>query len=66
LVRDVTHNLDPTTPYRFQATAILALQEASESFLVSLFEDTNLCCIHAKRVTILPRDIALARRVRKK
>jgi Core histone H2A/H2B/H3/H4 len=40
---------------RFQSTAILALQEASEAYLVSLFEDTNLCAIHAKRVTIMPK-----------
>ena len=49
---------------RFQGTAILALQEASEAYLVGLFEDTNLCAIHAKRVTIMPKDIALARRIR--
>ena len=49
---------------RFQGTAILALQEASESYLVGLFEDTNLCAIHAKRVTIMPKDIQLARRIR--
>ena len=45
---------------RFQSTAILALQEASEAYLVGLFEDTNLCAIHAKRVTIMPKDIQLA------
>jgi len=49
---------------RFQSSAILALQEASEAYLVSLFEDTNLCAIHAKRVTIKPSDMALARRIR--
>ena len=49
---------------RFQGSAILALQEASESYLVGLFEDTNLCAIHAKRVTIMPKDIQLARRIR--
>ena len=49
---------------RFQNSAILALQEAAESYLVSLFEDTNLCAIHAKRVTIQPKDIQLARRIR--
>ena len=43
---------------------MLALQEASEAYLVGLFEDTNLCAIHAKRVTIMPRDIQLARRIR--
>jgi histone H3 len=45
-------------------TAVLALQEASEAYLVGLFEDTNLCAIHAKRVTIMPKDIQLARRIR--
>ena len=49
---------------RFQSTAILALQEATEAYLVNLFEDTNLCCIHAKRVTISPKDMQLARRIR--
>jgi len=39
-------------------------QEASEAYLVALFEDTNLCAIHAKRVTIMPKDIQLARRIR--
>jgi hypothetical protein len=43
----------------------MALQEASEAYLVTLFEDTQLCAIHAKRVTITPRDMALARRIRK-
>lgn len=42
----------------------LSLQEASEAYLVGLFEDTNLCAIHAKRVTIMPKDIQLARRIR--
>ena len=49
---------------RFQSQAVLALQEASEAYLVGLFEDTNLCAIHAKRVTIMPKDMQLARRVR--
>ncbi|KAL3146538.1 5-hydroxytryptamine receptor 4 [Trebouxia sp. C0010 RCD-2024] len=49
---------------RFQSSAVLALQEAAEAYLVSLFEDTNLCAIHAKRVTIMPKDIQLARRIR--
>merc|ERR1711947_45731 len=46
----------------FQSSAVMALQEASEAYLVGLFEDTNLCDIHAKRVTIMPKDIQLARR----
>jgi len=49
---------------RFQASAVLALQEASETYLTNLFEDTNLCAIHCKRVTILPKDMQLARRIR--
>ena len=48
---------------RFQSAAIMALQEAAEAYLVGLFEDTNLCAIHAKRVTIMPKDIQLARRI---
>ncbi|VAH06634.1 unnamed protein product [Triticum turgidum subsp. durum] len=45
-------------------SAVSALQEAAEAYLVGLFEDTNLCAIHAKRVTIMPKDIQLARRIR--
>jgi histone H3 len=62
LVREIAQ--DFKNDLRFQGTAILALQEASESYLVSLFEDTNLCAIHAKRVTIMPKDVQLARRIR--
>ena len=43
-----------------QASAIYALQEASKAYLVYLFEDANLCTIHAKCVTIMPKDIQLA------
>ena len=50
----------------FQSAEIMALQEAAEAYLVGLFEDTNLCAIHAKRVTIMPKDIQLARRIRGK
>ena len=49
---------------RFQSQAILALQEACEAYLVKLFEDTNLCAIHAKRVTIMAKDMMLAKRIR--
>jgi histone H3/H4 len=49
---------------RFQAGAVAALQEAAESYLVGLFADTNLCALHAKRVTIMPKDMQLARRIR--
>ena len=62
LVREVTQ--DFKTDLRFQAQAIMALQEAAEAYLVGLFDDTNLCAIHAKRVTIMPKDIQLARRIR--
>ncbi|KAG7553654.1 hypothetical protein FFLO_02939 [Filobasidium floriforme] len=55
---------DFKTDLRFQSSAVMALQEASEAYLVSLFEDTNLCAIHAKRVTIQPKDMQLARRLR--
>ncbi|CAB4316769.1 unnamed protein product [Prunus armeniaca] len=47
----------------FQSHAVLALQEAAEAYLVGLFKDTNPCAIHAKRVTIMPKDIQLARRI---
>ncbi|KRZ49644.1 histone H3, partial [Trichinella nativa] len=59
LVREVAQ--DYKTDLRFQSSAVLALQEAAEAYLVGLFEDTNLCAIHAKRVTIMPKDIQLAR-----
>ena len=49
---------------RFQNSAIGALQEAAEAYLVGLFKDTNLCAIHVKWITIMPRDIQLARRIR--
>ena len=49
---------------RFQSSAIMALQEAAEAYLVSLFKDTNLCAIHSRRVTIMSKDLQLARRIR--
>ena len=49
---------------RFQQSAVLALQEACEAHMVGLFEDSNLCAIHAKRVTVMPKDMQLARRLR--
>ena len=63
LVREIA-DCNFKNDFRFQSTAIIALQEATESYLVSLFEDTNLCCIHAKRVTISNKDMQLARRIR--
>ena len=62
LVREITQEIK--SDLRFQSTAILALQEAAEAYLVSLFEDTNLCAIHAKRLTIRATDMKLARRIR--
>lgn len=50
--------------YRFTADALEAMQEAAEDMLVHLMHDTNLCAIHAGRVTIMPKDMALARRLR--
>ncbi len=62
LVREI--GLEFKEDLRFQSAAVGALQEAAEAYLVGLFEDTNLCAIHAKRVTIMPKDIQLARRIR--
>ena len=62
LVREVAQ--DFKTDLRFQSSAIMALQEATEAYLVSLFEDSMLCAAHAKRVTVMPRDLQLARRLR--
>ncbi|KAH9390731.1 hypothetical protein TYRP_006313 [Tyrophagus putrescentiae] len=62
LVREVAENV--LTGMRFQTTALEALQHAAEAYLVGLMEDTNLCAIHAKRVTIMPKDMQLACRLR--
>ena len=71
LVREITN--DVITNYfsvyedselRFQSTAIGALHEASEHYLIGLFEDANLCAIHTKRVTIMPKDVQLAWKIR--
>ncbi|KAF8966450.1 hypothetical protein BDZ97DRAFT_1756591 [Flammula alnicola] len=62
LVREIAQEYK--TDLRFQSSAIMALQESAEAYLVALFEDTNLAALHAKRVTIMPRDIILARRLR--
>ena len=59
LVREIAQ--DYKVDYRMQTASVLAMQEASEAYMVSLFEDTNLCAIHAKRVTVMPKDIQLAR-----
>jgi histone H3 len=62
MVREVAQGFK--NDLRFKSAAILATQEASEAYLVGLFEDTNLCAIHAKHVTIMPKDIQLSRRIR--
>ena len=62
LIREIAQDIK--TDLRFQSSALMALQEAAEAYLVGLFEDTNLCAIHAKRVTIMPKDIQLARHIR--
>ncbi|XP_044938240.1 histone H3.3-like [Mustela putorius furo] len=61
LVREIAQ--DFKTDLRFQSSAVMALQEACEAYLVGLFEDTNLCAIHAKRVTIMPKDSRVPYRV---
>lgn len=63
LCREVSNSLAPE-PFRWTAEALLAMQEACEDFITHLFEDCNLCAIHAKRVTIMVKDIQLARRIR--
>ena len=61
LVREITVKV--AQEMRFQSLVLLALQEAAKAYLVGLFEDTNLCATHARRVTIMPKDIQLARRI---
>ena len=62
LVRELAQDLGKMN-IRFQSGVIMALQEASEAYLVGLLEDTNLCAVHAKRVTIMTKDIQLAQRI---
>ena len=67
LVREITqtYNSAPAEgEKRWQVEALMALQEACEAYLVHLFEDSNLCAIHAKRVTVTPRDLQFARQLR--
>ena len=68
VVREIAHEAAPTAAggegYRWQSSALNALQEAAEDYLIRLFEDTTLCALHARRVTIFPKDIQLARRIR--
>ncbi|CAB9515935.1 Histone H3 [Seminavis robusta] len=62
LVREIAQ--DYKSDIRFQESALLALQESAEAYMIGMFEDANLCAIHAKRVTIMPKDIQLARKIR--
>ncbi|KAJ1379869.1 Histone-fold [Sesbania bispinosa] len=62
LVKEITQ--DVKIDFQFQSNTVDVLQEAVEAYLIGLFEDTNLCAIHAKRVTIMPKDIQLARRIK--
>ena len=64
LVREIAQTHNPCL--QFQSGAILALQESAEACLVGLLEDSNLCAIHAKKVTIMPKDMQLAWRIRGK
>ncbi|MCJ1351132.1 MAG: centromeric DNA-binding histone H3-like protein cse4 [Icmadophila ericetorum] len=70
LVREIALTMIPqdstgdVAGMRWQSQALMALQESAEAFLVHLFEDANLCAIHGKRVTIMQKDIQLARRIR--
>jgi len=65
LIREVANDIIPRgKELRFQSSALMALQEASEAYITQLMEDTVLCAVHAKRVTIMPRDMRLARRIR--
>jgi len=64
VIREICDKVVPRGHLRFQSAALQALQEASEAYLVTLFEDSYLCAIHAKRVTLMPKDMVLARRIR--
>ena len=62
LVRELAHSIEPEL--RFQTSTVQALQEATEAYLVSVMEDTNLCAVHAGRTTIMVKDMRLAKRIR--
>jgi histone H3 len=70
LAREIVQDLNTRVSFprhdanRFQSTSLLAMQESVEAFSVGLFEDANLCAIHAKRVTIMPKDMQLSLRIR--
>jgi histone H3 len=62
VVRGIAQDCQPDI--KFRTTALMALREAAEAFIVGTIEDGNLCTIHADRVTLMARDLALARRIR--
>ena len=62
MVRSICSGIDHDL--RFAANALLALQESAEAYLVGILEDANLCAVHAKRVTVMKKDMELARRIR--
>uniref|UniRef100_A0A803VC84 Core Histone H2A/H2B/H3 domain-containing protein n=1 Tax=Ficedula albicollis TaxID=59894 RepID=A0A803VC84_FICAL len=64
LVRELCLLFTRGVDYRWQRMALLALQEATEAFVVRLMEDGYLCSLHARRVTLYPKDLQLARRLR--
>lgn len=64
LVKEIMQGMTREGDLRIQSAALGALQAASEAYLIGLFEDTNLCALHAKRVTIMCKDLQLARRIR--
>ncbi|XP_054584221.1 histone H3-like centromeric protein A [Eptesicus fuscus] len=64
LVREICVKFTRGVDFNWQAHALLALQEAAEAFLVHLFEDAYLLSLHAGRVTLFPKDVQLARRIR--
>lgn len=64
LVREIAMNESGVPDLRFKSSTLTALQEAAESYLVKLFEDTVLCCVHGKRVTIMASDVRLTMKIR--
>lgn len=64
LIKEIVTEHSPDVPYRFTPQSLLALHVASEDYLIALFEDSYLCALHAKRVTLMRKDINLARRIR--
>ncbi|CAG2106525.1 unnamed protein product [Medioppia subpectinata] len=64
LIREILQDIYPSNAIRWQHSALMAIQEATEAYLIGLFEDTNIVAINAKRVTIMPRDMRVVRRIR--